>query len=104
MSWFFLILAGLFEVVGVMGINQINRKRSVFAVLLIVVGFGLSLSLLSYSMQDIAMGTAYAVWTGIGTVGSALAGILFYGDSTDRRRIFCIALIVISVIGLKLIE
>ncbi|WP_421617029.1 DMT family transporter [Brevibacillus sp. TJ4] len=104
MSWISLVLAGLCEVMGVIGINQVNRNRSVTSFLLLIGGFGLSFALLSYAMQEIAMGTAYAVWTGVGTVGSALVGMLYYGDSKDAKRLFCIALIVISVIGLKLIE
>lgn len=103
MTWISLIFAGLFEVVGVMGMTLVNQQRSVRSYLTLAGGFGLSFALLSYAMTGIPMGTAYAVWTGIGTVGSALVGMLFYGESKDRMRLFCIALIVVSVIGLKLL-
>ncbi|WP_312114873.1 DMT family transporter [Brevibacillus reuszeri] len=103
MTWVSLIVAGLFEVVGVMGITQVNRKVSVRSLSVLIGGFTLSFILLSYAMTEIAMGTAYAVWTGIGTVGSALVGMLFYGEPKDKLRILCIALVIISVAGLKLI-
>lgn len=104
MTWIALVIAGLCEVIGVMGMNQVNRKRSVSSYLLLVAGFGLSFALLSYAMTEIAMGTAYAVWTGMGTVGSAVAGMMVYGEPRDGKRVFCIVLIVVSVIGLKWIE
>jgi paired small multidrug resistance pump len=104
MTWISLIFAGLFEVMGVMGMTLVNTKPSLRSTLILVVGFGTSFALLSYAMTGIPMGTAYAVWTGIGTVGSALVGMLFYGESKDSKRIIMIAVIVMSVIGLKLIE
>ncbi|WP_301172515.1 DMT family transporter [Brevibacillus nitrificans] len=103
MSWVALILAGCFEVVGVMGITQVNQKPSLRSYLVLVGGFALSFILLSFAMKEIAMGTAYAVWTGIGTVGSALVGMLVYGEPRDKLRITCIALVIVSVAGLKLI-
>ncbi|MFP3390869.1 DMT family transporter [uncultured Brevibacillus sp.] len=103
MTWVSLVFAGLFEVVGVMGITQVNRKPSVRSFLVLIGGFALSFFLLSFAMTEIAMGTAYAVWTGIGTVGSALVGMLFYGEPKDKLRILCIALVIVSVAGLKLI-
>jgi paired small multidrug resistance pump len=103
MSWFFLILAGCFEVVGVIGITKINKSPSIRSYILLVLGFGLSFIFLSFAMKDIEMSTAYAVWTGIGTVGSALVGILLYGESKDKLRLTFIALIIFSVVGLKLV-
>jgi len=103
-SWAALILAGCFEMVGVIGIGMVNRKPSVRSFLVLAVGFLLSFVLLARAMNDIPMGTAYAVWTGIGTAGSALAGMIWFGEPRDRRRIFFIFLIVASVIGLKLAE
>lgn len=103
MSWVFVILAGLFEVAGVTGIARMNERMSLPNILLTAGGFGVSFILLSLAMEDMAMGTAYAVWTGIGTVGSALVGILFYRESRSPLRLFFIALVLASVIGLKLI-
>lgn len=103
MTWIALILAGCFEVVGVMGITLVNRRPSLRSYLVLAGGFACSFLLLSVAMQEIAMGTAYAVWTGIGTVGSAVVGMLVYGEPRDKLRIACIALVIVSVIGLKLI-
>ncbi|GAB1532452.1 MULTISPECIES: multidrug efflux SMR transporter [Bacillales] len=103
MTWLSLIFAGLFEVVGVMGITQVNQKPSFRSFAVLIGGFSLSFFLLSFAMKEIPMGTAYAVWTGIGTVGSALVGMLFYGEAKDKLRILCIAMVIIAVAGLKLV-
>ncbi|WP_018749885.1 DMT family transporter [Paenibacillus sanguinis] len=104
MSWVALILAGCFEVVGVMGITLVNQKPSARSFLIMAGGFALSFVLLAIAMKDISMGTAYAIWTGIGTVGSALLGMILYGESKSLLRLFFIGLILASVIGLKLID
>ncbi|SDJ04057.1 DMT family transporter [Natribacillus halophilus] len=104
MSWLILIIAGLFEVVGVTGIQMITKgkKGSGFAVL--GGGFIISFILLSMAMDVLPLGVAYAVWTGIGTVGSALVGMIFYNESTDRWRLLFIALVVVAVVGLRLVS
>lgn len=103
MSWMMLILAGCFEMVGVIGISLVNRKPSVRTFLVLIIGFSASFALLALAMQQISMGTAYAVWTGIGTVGSALIGMFYLGESKDGKRVFFIFLIIASVVGLKLV-
>ncbi len=104
MSWIMLIIAGIFEVVGVSGIQMIatGEKKKGFSIL--IVGFIISFTLLGLAMETIPLGVAYAVWTGIGTVGSALVGMLFYNESKDRLRLFFIGLVVIAVIGLRLVS
>lgn len=104
MAWFTLILAGLLEAFGVAMINQLSVKRNWQTVILLISGFGSSLALLSYSLRFIPMGTGYAIWTGIGVVGGALAGMLFYGESKDWKRIVFIAMVLGAVIGLKLVS
>lgn len=84
--------------------NQYAKEKRVKWVLLIIVGFAASFSLLSYAMETIPMGTVYAVWTGIGTAGGALIGILFYKEQKDAKRIFFIALILCSAVGLKILS
>ncbi|MFD2670439.1 DMT family transporter [Marinicrinis sediminis] len=103
MAWFSLILAGAFEMVGVAMINQFHVKRSVLSLVLLLLGFGASFVFLSIAMKDISMGTAYAVWTGIGACGSAFVGMIWYGESREWRRILFIGMIIAAVIGLKLI-
>ncbi|WP_153723118.1 DMT family transporter [Sporosarcina cascadiensis] len=102
MAWFALIVAGLLETFGVAMINQLTVKRDLRTVILLILGLGSSLALLSYSLRFIPMGTGYAIWTGIGVVGGALVGMIFFGESKDWRRMVFIAIILCSAIGLKL--
>lgn len=104
MNWLFLILAGCFEVVGVMGITKVNQSPGLKSYFILIGGFSLSFMFLALAMETIAMGTAYAVWTGIGTVGSALIGMLLYGEPKNKLRILFIAIIIFSVIALKIVE
>jgi paired small multidrug resistance pump len=104
MAWIALILAGLLETFGVTMINQLSKTRNWQTVFFLILGFGSSLALLSYSLQFIPMGTAYAIWTGIGVVGGALVGMTFYGESKDWKRLVFIATVLSSAIGLKLVS
>ncbi|WP_308860263.1 DMT family transporter [Paenibacillus radicibacter] len=103
MAWLALLIAGCCEVLGVIAINRVNEKRTLSSYLLLIVAFGVSFSLLSYAMDSISMGTAYAVWTGIGTVGGALVGMFLWGESRQWQRFLFIAMILFSAVGLKLI-
>ncbi|MEF2965979.1 multidrug efflux SMR transporter [Paenibacillus sp. M1] len=102
MAWVLLVLAGLGEVIGVAGINRLNQSRDFASFAMLIGGFVLSLGLLSVAMKSISMGTAYAVWTGMGTVGSTLVGMFIYGESKDKRRLLFIAIILAASVGLKL--
>ncbi len=102
MDWVILIVAGAFEVLGVISMNRLTQKKSVANYALFIFGFASSFSLLSLAMDTLPLSVAYAVWTGIGTVGGALVGMLFYKESKDLKRILCIAAIVIAVVGLRL--
>lgn len=104
MEWFILVLAGMFEVVGVFALNKISEKKELKWFALLLGGFAISLTLLTFAMKTIPMGTAYAVWTGIGTVGGVLLGMFFYGESKDWLRILFISMVVVAAIGLKLIS
>jgi len=104
MAWLSLIFAGLFEVVGVMGMNRIKTRRDLRSFAILIAGFACSFVLLSYAMKTISMGTAYAIWTAIGTVGGTLIGMLIYGESREPLRIFFLGLVVCAVVGLKLIS
>ena len=90
--------------IGVTGINKLNEKISLKNIAITVIGFGLSFLFLTLSLEKLPMGTAYAIWTGIGAAGSAIIGIVFYKESKNAARLFCIAVIIASVIGLKLIS
>lgn len=103
MMWFILILAGFFEVVGVIGMTKVNRSASIMSYLLLIGGFLLSFLCLSLAMKVIPMGTAYAVWTGIGAAGSTIVGMVFFGEPREKFRLIFISCIIISVAGLKLV-
>lgn len=102
MEWVYLFLAGLLEMLGVFMMNQWHQKRNWSSVLLLAISFAMSFYLLSLAMNTLPMGVAYAVWTGIGTAGGVLVGIIWYGESRHWKRMACIALIVVAAIGLRL--
>jgi quaternary ammonium compound-resistance protein SugE len=101
-NWFLLFIAGVFEIGWVYALKQsdnfANLKYAALAVLLLA----LSMACLSLSLRSIPVGTAYAIWTGIGAVGAASLGILTFGEPATALRIICIVLIVAGVVGLKL--
>ncbi|PAE26290.1 MULTISPECIES: multidrug efflux SMR transporter [Bacillaceae] len=104
MSWLYLILAGVFEMTGVTMINSWHQNRNWQSLLLLIGGFGASFLFLSLAMKELPMGTAYAVWTGIGAAGGAILGMILYGEPKDAKRIFFIAMVLSAAIGLKLVS
>lgn len=102
MAWFVLIVAGLFEIGWAAGLKYTDGFTRLLPSLATAASMVVSLGLLALALRSLPLGTAYAVWTGIGTVGSALLGVLLFGESLDLRRAFCIALIVAGIAGLKL--
>lgn len=104
MSWLFLIVAGLFEMIAVIMMNEVNKRKSWQSVFSMIVTFASSFLFLSLAMKQIPMGVAYAIWTGIGASGGAVIGMVFYNESKDWRRVICIFLIISAVIGLKLVS
>ncbi|PFC46724.1 QacE family quaternary ammonium compound efflux SMR transporter [Bacillus thuringiensis] len=71
---------------------------------MLILGFGLSFIFLAYAMETLPMGTAYAIWTGIGASGGAILGMVFYGESKDWRRLIFIGMVLGAAIGLKLVS
>lgn len=104
MSWFFLFFAGLTEVFGVIMINKFALTGKKIYILLVAIQFTISFLLLSLAMKTISMGTAYAIWTGIGCVGGVVVGIIFFNESKNLKKLFFISLILFSSISLKLIS
>lgn len=104
MYWLILVLAGIFEMLGVVVINMYSNTHQKRYVLLLIFTFACSLYFLSVALIAIPMSTAYAIWTGIGAVGGAIVGILFYGESKNVLRLFFMGLIFASTIGLKLLH
>jgi len=104
MAWVYLIVAGLFEIGWPVGLKmaQTVEGKQFMGIAVAVVSMALSGFLLYLAQRDIPMGTAYAVWTGIGAAGTFILGILLYNDPMGTLRIFSVLLIISGVIGLKL--
>ncbi|WP_045520841.1 DMT family transporter [Neobacillus niacini] len=101
MAWIYLILAGSSEVLGVIGMNKVAKYKNLQAYATLFSAFIFSFIFLTIAMRTLPSGLSYAVWTGIGTVGGTLVGMLFYGEPRDWKRILFIGIILIAVIGLK---
>ncbi|RAY81555.1 quaternary ammonium compound-resistance protein SugE [Enterobacter cloacae] len=102
MSWIILFIAGLLEVVWAIGLKYTHGFTRLTPSFITVTAMIVSIVLLSWAMRSLPVGTAYAVWTGIGAVGAAITGILLLGESASLARIASLALIVAGIIGLKL--
>ena len=104
MAWTYLIIAGLFECGWAVGLKYSEGFTKLMPSLLTIAAMGISLWLLSLAMKSIPVGTAYAVWTGIGAVGVAVIGMIFLGESREVLRILSLLLIVAGIVGLKLVS
>lgn len=102
MAWIYLILAGLMEIGWAIGLKYTHGFSRLWPSVGTVLCMAVSFALLSLSLKTLPMGTAYAIWTGIGAAGTAAFGILFLGESREAGRLVCLALIVAGVVGLKL--
>ncbi len=103
LAWLWVILAGCMEVIWVVGLKQTQGFTKLWPSVLTVTLMAMSFVLLSQALKIIPIGTAYAVWTGIGAAGGAVAGILIYGEAAHPLRIACIGLIIAGIVGLKLL-
>ena len=103
MAWFYLVVAGLFEVVWAIGLKYTEGWTRLWPSVGTLAAMGVSFWCLSQSLKSIPIGTGYAIWTGIGAVGAAALGIVLFGDSASWPRLLCIGLIVSGVIGLKVV-
>ena len=102
MSWFILLLAGLFEVGWAIGLKYSEGFTRLWPTLGTVAAMAVSLSLLGIAMKSLPVGTAYAVWVGVGAVGTAILGIVLLGEPANAGRMISLALIIAGIIGLKL--
>jgi len=102
MPWTLLFLAGLFEVAWAVGLKYTDGFTRWVPTTLTVAAMVASIVLLGFAVKHLPLGTAYAVWTGIGTIGTVILGIVLLGDSAAPVRIVCLALIVLGIAGLKL--
>ncbi len=101
MAWLLLVVAGVFEVVWAVGLKYTQGFTKLGPTAITAVALVLSFVLLGLAMRTLPVGTAYAVWTGIGTVGTVILGIYLLGEPATAGRIICTGLIVAGIIGLK---
>ena len=101
MAWSALLLAGLFEILWVLGLKYSDGFTRVWPTVVTVASIPLSFLLLSVSLQSVPLGTAYAVWTGIGAAGVALMGIVLFEEPANVSRVGCLLLIVVGTLGLR---
>ena len=104
MSWLVLFVAGLFEVAWAIGLKYTEGFTRPWPTAGTIAAMMISVALLGIAMKSLPVGTAYAVWTGIGAVGTVLLGIALFGDPTSPSRLVCVALILAGIIGLKIVS
>ena len=103
MAWLVLVVAGLLEIGWAVGLKYTEGFTRVGPTVATVAAMVVSMALLGLAVRTLPVGTAYAVWTGIGTVGTVLLGIILFGESTEPLRLAFIAMIVAGVVGLKVV-
>ncbi|REB05638.1 QacE family quaternary ammonium compound efflux SMR transporter [Sporosarcina sp. BI001-red] len=101
MAWIYLVIASFGEIFGVMCINLFIQKKTPLRLLFLVVSFAGGFVFLSLAMRSIPMGTAYAIWTGLGAAGAVLLGIMFFNESAGWKRMLFLSCIVGGAVGLK---
>ena len=102
MSWFILLLAGLLEIAWAIGLKYTEGFTRLWPTLGTVAAMGVSITLLGLAMKSLPLGTAYAIWVGIGAVGTALLGMLLFDEPATVARLVSLGLIVAGLVGLKL--
>ncbi|MGB2337213.1 MAG: DMT family transporter [Alcanivorax sp.] len=102
MAWALVILAGIIETGWALGLKSSHGFTRPLPSLLTLVGMIASFWLLAKAMQTLPVGTAYAVWTGIGTIGTVLLGIVLFQDAVNTPRLLCLGLILAGIVGLKI--
>jgi quaternary ammonium compound-resistance protein SugE len=102
MSWIILFVAGLFEVAWAVGLKYTDGFSRPLPTALTVGAMLISLGLLGLAMKELPLGTAYAIWTGVGAVGTVIAGIMLFGEAITLIRLGSVALIICGLVGLKL--
>jgi quaternary ammonium compound-resistance protein SugE len=103
MAWIYLLVAGLFEIGWAIGLKYTHGFTRLMPTMLTLASMTVSLGMLGLALKTLPIGTAYAIWTGIGTVGTAALGILLFGEAATAMRLACIGLIVSGIVGLKLV-
>lgn len=103
MHWLYLLIAGLFEISWAIGLKFSHGFSQIVPSILTIVGMVASFYFLALALKNLPLGTAYAIWTGIGTLGTVILGIILFKEPASLPRLFCIALIISGITGLKLL-
>jgi quaternary ammonium compound-resistance protein SugE len=103
MAWVYLVVAGIFEVGWAIGLKYTDGFTRLWPSLWTGASMVVSLYLLALALRTLPVGTGYAIWTGIGSLGTAVLGIVLLGEPRDALRLLCLALILIGIVGLKLV-
>ncbi len=103
MHWLYLLIAGLFEISWAVGLKFSHGFSQIVPSILTIVGMVASFYFLALALKNLPLGTAYAIWTGIGTLGTVILGIILFKEPASLPRLFCIALIISGITGLKLL-
>lgn len=101
MAWLSLFLAGICEITWAVGLKYTDGFSKLYPSIITLIAMTLSIILLAYAVKYLPLGTAYAIWTGIGAVGTVIYGMVVFGESTSISRLLCIALIICAILGLK---
>jgi quaternary ammonium compound-resistance protein SugE len=104
MSWVYLVVAGLFEIGWAIGLKYTHGFTRLVPTVLTAISMAVSLGLLGLALKTLPVGTAYAVWTGVGAVGTAILGIYLLNEPATVGRLVCIGLIVAGIVGLKVVS
>ncbi|MFL0269029.1 quaternary ammonium compound efflux SMR transporter SugE [Candidatus Clostridium radicumherbarum] len=104
MQWLLLIIAGLFEVWWAIALKYSQGFTKLIPSLITILGMIASFYFLSLALKNLPLGTAYAIWTGIGTIGTAILGIILFKEPVDAARLICIGFIITGIVGLKLVS
>lgn len=102
MNWIYLLIAGVLEIIWAVGLKYTNGFSKLIPSVITVAAMYASFWFLSLSLKSIPIGSAYAVWTGIGAIGTAMIGILYFGEPSNILRIISFVLILLGIVGLKL--
>ncbi len=102
MAWFDLFIAGIFEVVWSTCLKYSHGFTNVMFTVLTFIGMGFSFWFLAHAVKSLPMGTAYAIWTGIGALGAVIVGVILFKESVTLVRLFFVAMLLTGIIGLKL--
>lgn len=104
MQWVFLLVAGFFEIVWAVGLKLSENFSKIVPSTVTIVGLIASMYFLSLSLKDLPIGTAYAIWTGIGTAGTLIFSIVWFREAITLPQVLCVLMIISGVVGLKLLS